>query len=116
MRTPLTCVSYSLSSLGFTKGFGRFMSVCALIFATSLFVINVPFKMMDKGVTLSYAGSDILEDGKKVEVIKGIYNPEKHANHTKPDTWWYYFDAKDSRMVAYFIKHDFNTSLLLYPV
>ncbi len=36
MRTPLTCVSYSLSSLGFTKGFGKFMSACTLIFATSL--------------------------------------------------------------------------------
>ncbi len=70
------------------------------------FVINVPFKMMDKGVVLSYEGMDTLEDGQKVEVIKAVYNADENAHHTKSDTWWYYFDAKDSRMVAYFISHD----------
>ncbi|MFK7981236.1 MAG: hypothetical protein AB8G86_14720 [Saprospiraceae bacterium] len=70
------------------------------------FVIDVPFKMMDKGVALSYEGMDTLEDGQKVEVIKAIYNADTNAHHTKSDIWWYYFDAKDSRMVAYFIKHD----------
>ncbi len=70
------------------------------------FVINVPFKMMDKGVVLSYEGMDTLEDGQKVAVIKAAYNADKNEHHTKSDTWWYYFDAKDSRMVAYFIKHD----------
>jgi len=72
----------------------------------ALFVIDVPFKMMDKGVMLSYEGLDTLEDGQKVEVIKAIYDADKNTHHTKSDTWWYYFDAKDSRMVAYFIKHD----------
>ena len=72
----------------------------------SLFVIDVPFKMMDKGVILSHEGMDTLEDGQKVEVIKAIYDADKNANHTKSDTWWYYFDANDGRMVAYFIKHD----------
>lgn len=74
--------------------------------ATTLFVINVPFKMMDEGVILSYAGTDVLEDGKKVEVIKAVYDPEKYANHNKPDTWWYYFNAQDFRMEAYLISHD----------
>jgi len=72
----------------------------------ALFVIDVPFKMMDKGVVLSHEGMDTLEDGQKVEVIKAIYNADKNAHHTKSDTWWYYFDADDGRMVAYFIKHD----------
>lgn len=72
----------------------------------SLFVIDVPFKMMDEGVILSHEGMDTLEDGQKVEVIKAVYNADKNANHTKSDTWWYYFDADDGRMVAYFIKHD----------
>lgn len=72
----------------------------------ALFVIDVPFKIMDKGVKLSYAGMDTLEDGHKVEVIKAVYDADKNDHHTKSDTWWYYFDAKDSRMVAYFIKHD----------
>ena len=72
----------------------------------ALFVIDVPFKMMDKGVILSHEGIDVLEDGQKVEVIKAVYNADKNTHHTKSDTWWYYFDVKDGRMVAYFIKHD----------
>ncbi len=70
------------------------------------FVIEVPFKMLDKGVILSHEGMDTLEDGHKVEVIKAVYNADKNVHHTKSDTWWYYFDADDSRMVAYFIQHD----------
>ena len=73
---------------------------------TSLFVIGVPFKMLDKGVTLSHEGKDILEDGQEVEVIKAVYNPSEYAHHTKPDIWWYYFDNQDFKMVAYLIKHD----------
>lgn len=73
---------------------------------TSLFVINVPFKMLDKGVILSHEGMDTLEDGQKVEVIKAIYNPAENANHTTPDIWWYYFDQQDAKLVAYMIKHD----------
>lgn len=70
------------------------------------FVIEVPFKMLDKGVILSHEGMDTLEDGHQVEVIKAVYNSDKNEHHTRSDTWWYYFDAEDGRMVAYFIQHD----------
>ncbi|MEM1123717.1 MAG: hypothetical protein AAGJ18_24985 [Bacteroidota bacterium] len=73
---------------------------------TTLFVVNVPFKLMDKGVVLSYEGKDELEDGQKVEVIKAVYDPTKNANHNKSDVWWYYFAETDTRMVAYLIQHD----------
>lgn len=73
---------------------------------TSLFVVGVPFKMLDKGVELSYAGSDKLEDGQVVEVVKAVYNPSTNAHHTTPDTWWYYFDKNDYRLVGYMVKHD----------
>lgn len=73
---------------------------------TALFVIGVPFKMMDKGVILSHEGTDKLEDGTAVEVIKAVYNPTENSNHNKPDTWWYYFDSQDFRMVGYLIQHD----------
>lgn len=72
---------------------------------TSLFVIGVPFKMIDKGVVLSHEGMDSLEDGQEVVVIKAIYNPSDHAHHTTSDVWWYYFDPADYKMVAYLIKH-----------
>jgi hypothetical protein len=72
---------------------------------TSLFVIGVPFKMLDKGAILSHEGTDVLEDGQKVEVIKAVYNPTLNKNHTTPDIWWYYFSAKDYRLVGYMVKH-----------
>ena len=78
----------------------------------SLFVINVPFKMIDKGVELSYEGKETLEDGQEVDVIKAVYNADTNPHHTKSDLWWYYFDTKDARMVAYFIFHDGHFSYI----
>ena len=67
---------------------------------------------MDKGVILSHEGMDTLEDGQEVEVIKAVYNADKNPHHTQSDVWWYYFDAKDARMVAYFIQHDDHYSYI----
>ena len=78
----------------------------------SLFVINVPFKMIDKGVELSYEGKETLEDGQEVDVIKAVYNADDNPHHTKSDLWWYYFDTKDARMVGYFIFHDGHFSYI----
>jgi len=78
----------------------------------SLFVINVPFKMIDKGVELSYEGKETLEDGQEVDVIKAVYNADNNPHHTKSDLWWYYFDTKDARLVAYFIFHDGHFSYI----
>lgn len=72
---------------------------------SATFVTNIPFNLLDKGVELSYDGSDVLEKNEAVEVIKAVYNPEKHDNHSTPDIWWYYFNKKDSRLVAYMVKH-----------
>ncbi len=78
----------------------------------SQFVINVPFKMIDKGVELSYEGKETLEDGQEVDVIKAVYNADNNPHHTKSDLWWYYFDTKDARLVAYFIFHDGHFSYI----
>ncbi len=78
----------------------------------SLFVINVPFKMIDKGVLLSYEGKESLEDGQEVDVIKAVYDADKNPHHTQSDIWWYYFDTQDARMVAYLIRHDGHYSYI----
>lgn len=72
---------------------------------TSLFVIGIPFKMMDQGVKLNYVGTDKLEDGKTVNVIQALYNPTANPHHTTPDIWWYYFDEQDAKLVGYMVKH-----------
>ena len=72
---------------------------------SSTFVIAIPFKLLDEGVVLNYDGTTTLEDAQKVEVVKAVYSPSKNANHSTPDTWWYYFDANDFRLVGYMVQH-----------
>ena len=79
---------------------------------SSTFVIGIPFKLLDKGVELSYDGIDSLRTGKKVHVIKAVYNPSTHNNHSKPDTWWHYFDENDYRQLGYMVQHDDHYSYI----
>ncbi|MEZ5040615.1 MAG: hypothetical protein R2828_11995 [Saprospiraceae bacterium] len=72
---------------------------------SSTFVISVPFKLLDEGVQLSYAGLDTLAGNRVVEVIRAVYNPVDNASHSTPDTWWHYYDAKDFTFLAYMVQH-----------
>lgn len=72
---------------------------------SSTFVISIPYKLLDRGVDLTYAGTDTLEDDQAVEVIRASYDPGQHDHHSTPDVWWYFFDAKDQRLMAYMVKH-----------
>ena len=72
---------------------------------SATYVISIPFKLLDKGVLLTYEGLENLEDGQEVAVIRGEFNPDLHENHSTPDIWWYYFDPSDYKLVAYMVKH-----------
>jgi len=72
---------------------------------TSTFVIEIPFKFLDKGAEISYAGLDTLKTGEAVEVLRVDYHPKKHNNLTTEDTWWLYFNEKDYRLHGYMVKH-----------
>lgn len=76
------------------------------------FVIGIPFKLLDKGVELSYDGIDSLRTGKAVHVIKAVYNPSTHDHHSKPDIWWHYFDVNDYRQLGYMVQHDDHYSYI----
>lgn len=69
------------------------------------FVISLPFKLLDEGAELTYAGKDTLDRGQEVEVLQVVYNPETNANHSTPDIWWHYFDAETHTHLAYMVKH-----------
>ena len=73
--------------------------------ASATFVVDIPFKLLDKGVDLKYEGTDQLDSVTTVDVIRATYNPDQHAHHTTPDIWWYYFDQKDARLCGYMVKH-----------
>ena len=77
---------------------------------TSTFVIEIPFKFLDQGAEISYAGLDTLATGEAVEVLRVDYHPEKHNNLTTEDIWWLYFDQKDYRLHGYMVKHKDHTS------
>jgi len=72
---------------------------------TSTFVIEIPFKFLDQGAELSYAGVDTLETGEIVEVLRVDYHPEKYNNLTTEDIWWLYFDQNNHRLHGYMVKH-----------
>ena len=72
---------------------------------SATFVISIPFKLLDPGVELTYAGLDTLEDNQVVEVLKAVYNPDTHEQHSTPDTWWHYFVKEDLKEIAYMVQH-----------
>lgn len=72
---------------------------------SATFVIGIPFKLLDKGAELSYAGLDTLEGGQIVEVLKVVYNPQKHDNLTTADIWMHYYDRDDYKQVGYMVQH-----------
>ncbi|MEM8887188.1 MAG: hypothetical protein AAGD28_04305 [Bacteroidota bacterium] len=69
------------------------------------FVISIPFKLLDEGAELSYDGTDQLEDGREVEVLKVVYKPDEYSNLSTADIWWHYFDAKTYKHLAYMVQH-----------
>ena len=72
---------------------------------SSVFVVDIPYKILDPGAVIRYAGRDTLEEGQVVDVIQVVYDPEMHSNHTTPDTWNLFFDAESSIMIAYMVQH-----------
>lgn len=70
----------------------------------SHYVFNMPFKLMDPRVTLSYAGSERLADGTTVDKVRPAYGPgvgDAGGMHT----WTYFFDAKTARLVANLLQY-----------
>ncbi len=76
----------------------------------STFVIGIPFKLLDEGAQLSYEGTKLIPSGKKVHVVKAVYNPTAYKAHTKADIWWHYFDEQNYQQVGYTVQlHDHSS-------
>lgn len=72
---------------------------------SSVFVVEIPYKLLDPGAVISYAGIDTLDKGQIVDVVQVVYDPEAHSNHSTPDIWKLYFDAESSIMLGYMVQH-----------
>lgn len=66
---------------------------------TSLYVIGMPFKLLDEGTILSYIGDTILR-GDKCNVLEARYNTSEYSSHSGNNTWRYYFHDQTKEIVA----------------
>lgn len=57
----------------------------------SLFVISIPFKLLDKGTDIKYIGIDTLDDI-LLDIVEANYNPQEYINHSSADVWRFYVD------------------------
>lgn len=73
-------------------------------FNTSMYVLGIPFKLLDEGVGLKYMGKETLPNSKEVEVIQATYDNGKNTNHSTNDVWWYYFDTENYTVLANKVK------------
>lgn len=79
---------------------------------TSTYVVSMPFKLLDPGPVLQYLGEDTLEDGRLVDIIELHYNAAAHDNLSSSDSWRYYFDRPDRKIVANWVKTSDHFSLV----
>ncbi len=71
---------------------------------SALYVLGMPFKLLDEGVNLSHEGKTQI-DGIQVDVLKATYSPAKNNNHSTEDVWWYYFQENSGKFISCMVYH-----------
>ena len=71
---------------------------------SALYVLGMPFKLLDGGVNLSYQGATTVK-GREADVINATYDPDNHDNHSTSDIWWYYFDVSNGEFLGCLVYH-----------
>lgn len=71
-------------------------------FLGAQFVMCLPYKLNDPGVTLSEEEGVLGE--KKAQILKASYSTE-HENHTKTHDWWHYIDPNSGKLLGYKVHH-----------
>ena len=74
-------------------------------FFSNYYVLLLPFKFVDPGVTLSYEGTTTI-DKRTADIIKAVYAPEVHDNHSTSDEWWLFFDREDGKVISNLVYHE----------
>jgi len=74
-----------------------------LSFLGAHMVMNLPFKLLDPGVQLTYDGRQKMHD-RSVEVLIADYSKDQ-PNHNKTHRWWHYFDSETYEYVGYKVFH-----------
>ena len=75
-------------------------------FNSAIYVLFIPFKLMDPGVELRYMGQENIAEGQVADVIKASYDTQTHVNHSTDDIWYFYFDVETGEYLAYLVHHE----------
>ncbi|NKI33443.1 hypothetical protein [Croceivirga thetidis] len=79
---------------------------------SALYVIGMPFKLLDKGTKLNYEGLTSLNGIDTVHTITATYAPNKFQNHSTQDDWWYYFDKNNWAFIGSKVYHEPTYALI----
>ena len=71
---------------------------------SSLYVLGMPWKLLDGGVHLKLE-EDVVIKGEKAFTIKAEYSPAENENHSTSDVWWYYFRKTDGAFMGCLVYH-----------
>ncbi len=80
---------------------------------SAMYVIGMPFKLLDKGTLLSYEGLKSLNTIDTVHTINATYEPKKYQNHATQDVWWYHFDKNSSAFKSSMVYHEPTYALIV---
>ena len=72
---------------------------------SSLYVLGMPFKLLDAGTVLTTLESVVLRSGQQAKAIKANYNPKKNSNHSTTEEWIYYFDKNNAEFLGSLVFH-----------
>ncbi len=79
---------------------------------SSLYVIGMPFKLLDEGTVLSYEGLQTLNTIDTVHTINASYAPKEHQNHSTQDVWWYHFEKNTGAFLSSLVYHEPTYALI----
>lgn len=74
-------------------------------FLSASYVLLMPFKIADEGVTVTHEGVETLDKGETVDVIKAVYAPTEHSNHSTDDIWYFYFEQSTGNYLGSMVYH-----------
>ena len=79
---------------------------------SALYVVGMPFKLLDHGTVLSNEGVKSLNGIDSVYAIKATYAPKQHQNHSTSDIWWYHFDKNNYTFPSSMVYHEPTYALI----
>ena len=79
---------------------------------SSLYVLGMPFKLLDKGTDLDYDGLKSINGIDTVHSINATYAPNKYQNHSTQDVWWYHFDKNNGAFLSSLVYHEPTYALI----